>query len=426
MILTTKKLITPNIMKKTFQINHNVSNTISGISIDSRIVQSGEIFFCIKGAVNDGHEFAQDALGKGAEYIVSEKNLDIPQDKLIKVENVQNALIQLTQNIRNNLKATVIAITGTAGKTSTKEQMISAFSDQNIIATPASYNTIYGLALTICNLTSDPEYLILELGINNPHEMDILSSIASPHYSIITTIGPGHIGNFENIDHIAQEKSYLLKYTQRHAFFPLICEKYCPRNLQFTITDSNSSLNSDSQVQNSKIFSINHDIHKQNAVPILLIAEQENIQNAHNNISNYKPSKGRNNILKLSKNSKRTLENNDVFTIIDGSFNSNPTSLNASIAQLQSYPNRKIAVLGEMGELGEYTAQYHNVDFGVDILILLGEKWTSKTGIILQNYKQICDYLDKIIRKDDIILLKGSNSTDIKLVVKYLEEQYKA
>ncbi len=382
-------------MEKTF----NITDEAYGLAIDSRKVKNGDIFFCIKGSVNDGHDFAQQAIDSGAKYIVAHKKLPYFSEKIIYVNNTDDALIELTKNVRQSLNTTVIGITGTAGKTSTKEQILCAFQSKKTIITPASYNTIYGLGLTICNLKEDPEYLVLELGISAVGEMEILASIAKPDYSIITTIGAGHIGFFNDIDHIAKEKSVILKHTKKHAIFPKICLKYCPKHLNYSLHNGNTN-----------------SIQEYNEFPILEIAKLEQISNAAVNIKNYKPSKGRNNIVTLSKNGKK-------FTIIDGSFNSNPVSLKAAITQLQSYSNRKIAVLGEMRELGNYTEKYHKVDFDVDILLLLG-KWDSKKGMIFQKYEEVCHHLDNIVKEGDVILLKGSYSTDIQLIVKYMEEIY--
>ncbi len=390
------------ISKKTMKEIFGVSDTASGLSIDSRKVHKGNVFFCIKGNKLDGHEFAEQAFQKGAKYVVAHRKLSLSEKYMkyiIYVNNTDNALIKLTENVRQSLTSLVIGITGTAGKTSTKEQMLCAFQDVDVIATPESYNTIYGLALTICNLPHIPEYLILELGINKPGEMEQLAAIANPDYSIITNIGQGHIENFKDLKHIAQSKSIILNHTKKHAIFPEICKQYCPKNLQYTINDCPFN-----------------DIKEYNSFSIMHIAKLENIPNASINIKTFQFSKGRNNIKILSKE-------NQEFTIIDGSFNSNPISLERSIQQLQSYSERKIAVLGEMKELGDNTKKYHDVDFNVDILILLGE-WSSITGIIFKDYKKVCSHLDMIIREGDVILFKGSNSTDIKLIVQYIENKY--
>lgn len=386
-------LISREIMRETF----NIDVTVNSISLDSRI--KADIMFCIQGKHLDGHDFAKAALTNGFKYIVAEKDLDIPTSHLIRVDNVIKSLKKLTYNVRKKLNATVIAITGTAGKTSTKEQMRCAFAEKNTLASPSSYNTIYGLALTICNLEYDPQYLILEVGISHPGEMKELAEMIQPDYSIITSIGAGHIGNFRNIEHIAEEKSQLLQYTKKFAFFPEICTKYCPSSLKYQIiTPQNNT-------------------YEQNMIPIIKIAEMENLTQVKQNMKNYSVLKGRNNIVQLTKNGEN-------FTIIDGSYNSNPLSLEISMKQLMQYPNKKIAVLGEMRELGNYSAEYHRVDYDVDHLLLLGDIWASPNGKIFTHYEKLCKHLDQIIEKDVIILLKGSNSTDIKLIAEYLEENY--
>ncbi|QEK37853.1 hypothetical protein FZC35_00420 [Candidatus Cytomitobacter indipagum] len=387
------KLINNDIMLKTFQID----DSISGISLDSR--KKADLFFCIQGNHYDGHDFAQNAIYNGFKYIVASKPVNIPNDHVIYVNNVEEYMIKLTKNVRNQLNSTVIAITGTAGKTSTKEQMKFAFSERKVLASPESYNTIYGLALTICNIQNIPDYLILEAGTSHPGEMEELARIIKPHYSIITSIGAGHIEHFRDIEHIAEEKSQLLQYTSKYAFFPEICEKYCPANLSNQISQQND------------------DIYEQNAFPIMKIAKMENLINASNNIKNYSPSKGRNNIVKLNKD-------NINFSMIDGSFNCNPISLQASIKQLMKFPGKKIAVLGEMKELGDYAEQYHHADYDVDHLLLLGDIWKTSKGKIFNYYEELCKYLEGIMEEGAVILLKGSNSTDVKLISKYLEDHY--
>ncbi|USO00824.1 MAG: UDP-N-acetylmuramoyl-tripeptide--D-alanyl-D-alanine ligase [Alphaproteobacteria bacterium] len=376
-----------------------------GISINSKTTLPNQIFFCIQGAKVDGHEFANEAIAKGASYVVASKNIhNIDQSKLIIVDSVEQKLSQITNYLLTQQKAIVIAVTGSAGKTSTKQMLQHVFQNYDSIASEGNYNTIYGIALTVCNAEHIPHYYILELGISHPGEMELMAKTVQPTYSIITNIGPAHLQHLHDVETIAKEKSVLLKFTKTKAFFPEICKKYCPKNLDYEITD-------DTKYQ---------DFNEANKYPVLQVAKVENISNAEQKLATFKNTSRRNNLLKFTKA-------NQSFTLIDSSYNSNPVSLKASLKQLSTFPNRKIAVLAEMKELGHESQLYHQqVDtyINADMVLLLGEIWQHNQGIKFNDSHELCKFLDNTIENGDVILVKGSNSTDAHLIVQHIYATY--
>ncbi|QEK39246.1 Mur ligase family protein [Candidatus Nesciobacter abundans] len=430
------------------------SKQFSGIEIDSRKVKPGNIFFCIKGKINDGHDFAKEALEKGASYIVVSKPISIAfpapesiQDthtklsphnasfnhglvyktELIKenqilTKDTEEVLTRLLINLRNSIKSTILAITGSCGKTSTKEKILCAFKEKDILGTPGNYNTILGLAIFLSSIEKEPEYLALELGINKPNEMDEISAIIKPHYSIITSIGPAHIGNFKNVNHIRSEKLKIAKHTQKITFVPKDTNKAIIETL-------NCSVIKEEDLKSKTLDSLADQDFTHNA--ILKISDEEKLKHARKNIKSYSTPKGRNNLVKIKFDDKE-------ITLIDGSYNCNPMSLQFSLSKLESFSIynckkeniRKIAIIGEMKELGKHTQKYHELDLNFKGLLILLEEtpnlWKTKKGMIFKDWVQICHFLKQNIQDKDVILAKGSNSTDIKKITQWIEDLQKS
>lgn len=180
-----------------------------GVSIDSRTLKSGDIYIAIKGEVHDGHAFVADAFAKGAvAAIVDHKVLADDQYRQIVVEDTLRALTQLGEFARQRTKATIIAVTGSVGKTSTKELLRHVLGAYGVAhASPASYNNHWGVPLSLATMPRKTAYGIFELGMNNPGEMAPLAHLVRPHIGIITTIADAHIGFMISRQAITKEKA---------------------------------------------------------------------------------------------------------------------------------------------------------------------------------------------------------------------------
>ena len=186
--------------------------SVSGISIDTRSIEVGDLFVALK-AARDGHEFVAQALAKGAgAALVTHVPEGVAEDApLLVVEDVLSALEDLGRAGRARTEARVVAITGSVGKTSTKEMLRDVLSAQGRThASVASYNNHWGVPLTLARMPQDTEFAVIEIGMNHPGEIAPLAKMARPHVSLITTVAAAHLEAFDNIDGIAAEKAAIM------------------------------------------------------------------------------------------------------------------------------------------------------------------------------------------------------------------------
>ncbi len=187
---------------------------ITNVAIDSRTIQPGSLFIAIEGHQFNGHDYVQEALNKGAFAAIISQNIVSTQDhsKLISVNSTLDALQKIAQFKRKKFNGPAIAITGSAGKTTTKEMLAHILKKfGKTVASKASFNNHWGVPLTLLDLTPDTGFLVVEMGMNKPGEIEPLSKLTAPHIALITSIGEAHIGCFETIHNIAQEKASIFK-----------------------------------------------------------------------------------------------------------------------------------------------------------------------------------------------------------------------
>jgi len=184
----------------------------NGIQFDSRNIKIGNIFLALPGTKLDGHYFIEDALKSGAVAIIVNKTYksNVYNNKLIRVDDVYKALILMAKEARNRVikESHIIAITGSSGKTSTKEMIMSAFKELGITySNPGSFNNHVGVPYSLANMSSNTEFGIFELGMNNSNEIRKLSNLVRPNIAIITNVSEAHIGNFNSIKDVIKAKA---------------------------------------------------------------------------------------------------------------------------------------------------------------------------------------------------------------------------
>lgn len=182
----------------------------SGVSIDSRSLEPGDLFTALKGPNHDGHDHVADALARGAAAAMVEHRFetDLPAKQLLSVRDTAQGLRDLAAAARNRSDAKICAITGSVGKTGTKEMLAAALAAQGkVTATAGNLNNHYGLPLSLARMPADCDYGVFEMGMNHAGEISPLSKIARPHVAIITTVAPVHIEYFENVEGIADAKA---------------------------------------------------------------------------------------------------------------------------------------------------------------------------------------------------------------------------
>lgn len=188
---------------------------ISGVSIDSRTLHPGDLFFAIRGARNDGHRYIEQALSKGALGVVVDRRYEVPQgfsaEKiLLRVEDTHKALKDLACDIRRQWKGSLVAITGSMGKTTAKEFAAEVLqTEYSVYRSPGNYNNLFGLPLAIFGLSPDDHIGIFEMGMSAPGEIAEMCRIARPAIGIITNVAPVHLAFFNSIEEIAKAKTEL-------------------------------------------------------------------------------------------------------------------------------------------------------------------------------------------------------------------------
>ena len=416
------------------------------ISINSKKIKKDDIFIAIKGLNFDGHDYINEAFKNGAIAAIISDEEKISKNTIL-VNDTKKSLADIASLILMKFKPFVIGITGSNGKTTTKE-LIKSILDSNygtnkILATQANYNNDIGLPLTIFNLNSEHSHIVLEMGMNHPKEISYLANIAPPNFAVITNIGEAHIENFKNREAIANEKKDILRNLKAEgiAILPKDSEFF-----NFLVKD----------LKNVKVLSFgmrkDADISCEllNHKKILIKTPKYDLEIkskllGHNNISNIlaavtcayqlkinptKIKEGIENItpipsrLELKEGKKRA-------AIIDDTYNANPSSFLSAIEVLNEFPGKKILVIGDMAELGENSRIYHqelsrtikktkiNITLGLgkytkEIITLLGQNNTwfrSKDDLVKHLYSCM---------KGSTILVKGSRSMKMEEIVKKL------
>jgi UDP-N-acetylmuramoyl-tripeptide--D-alanyl-D-alanine ligase len=380
-------------------------------SIDSRLIKEGEVFF----AIDNGVDFVEDAISKGAFFVVQENSLEV--------------LLEYGKYVRSFSKAKIIGITGSVGKTTLKFWLASVLERRHkTLAGIRNYNTIYGVPVCLSMLEKDHEYGIFELGSNHPGEIREIAEYLAPDMAIITNIAPAHIGNFESIEDIAKEKMSIIDGIKNNGIV------FFPSNIlykeEITCLARSKSINA----VPFKAFPVQHLPRHYHDLCGCILAVIEALglevsEYIHLLNSELSPLPGRGQMATYSHDNK-------VFRIIDDSYNASITSMGAaidSLASLDDSRNRKVAILGEMKEVGKFADEFHeslamkakNAD--IDKLVFVG---SSDFFDIFRKYgfetfektdesavKQILG----ILKDGDTVLIKGSRSIKLENIINVLQ-----
>ena len=369
------KLILSKILGKVKSINFN------GLSIDSRTIKKGNLFLAIKGNKNNGHKFIKEAFRKGAGCVVSAQTYDKKHKKIFKVKNSISFLNHFANLKRDFTSAKIIAVTGSAGKTSLKNLLKDLL--QNFGRThfsPKSYNNHLGVPISLSNLSSDDRFGVFEVGMNRPGEIRNLTRKIKPHIGVITNIGEAHLENFKNINGIAKAKSEIMENIKLRGtiilnrddiFFNYLSQKALSLKLKILTFGKHKK----SHIRLKKIekrgkLSVMH-IEFNNQILRLKIRDL-NVYNVLSSIAVLKELKV--NILKIKdkfknfdlpegRGKKHTIKRyNKKFNLIDESYNANPLSVKNAIIRLGLIKKdkfKKYLILGDMLELGSKSNKYH-------------------------------------------------------------------
>ena len=425
---------------------------ISGVAIDSRKIEEGFLFVPIKGARVDGHTFISQVMEKGALCTLSEKPLENESDTYILVESCEQALKDLAEHYRQALGIKVVGITGSVGKTSTKELIASVLSQKyNVLKTEGNFNNEIGLPLTIFRIRKEHQVAVLEMGISEFGEMHRLTKMARPDICVITNIGLCHLENLIDRDGILKAKTEMFDFAKPDAKIILNgdddklitikdWEGYHP--IYFGLSTKQDAYADDIHSLSLKGTSCTLHMGETSLKALIPIPGHHMVYNAlagalvgrelglttdeiKAGIESLVPVSGRNNMIATED-----------LLIIDDCYNANPISTKASIDVLATADSRKVAILGDMFELGEnekamhYEVGQHATQKEIDLIICIGalSEHTAKgasagKGTVL-HFDTKAEFLSKmntLLQKGDTILVKASHGMAFTEIVEKLQ-----
>lgn len=453
---------------------------VKNISLDTRHIQEGDLFIAIKGDKFDGHDYIAQAFEKGAACVIADTPEKIPPEfksKILFVKESFSALYQLAQFARQNFQGCCIAVTGSVGKTTTKEMLktiLSAYGKTH--ASAASHNNHYGVPLTLANLPQDADFCISEVGMNHPGEIAELAALIQPHHALITTIGTAHLGYMGSIEAIATEKASLFS-----ALSPIPKTQYPSYNIAI----APNSLKKSSLKKSGTIYNLEDIFKKSLAAPTspdikpqLFLCDFHHQGKESSFISNLKLNattssfifhfKGQSHPVALPFPGKHLVENTSLILtllsalglplepglkalssfklgagrgapyrlkngalLIDESYNASLESITASLETLALFPaKRHLIALGDMLELGEFSQDTHlallptliKYQFlcfccGQHMSALYHALPSELQGGYAANAQELAPLVRDRLHIDDIILVKGSFGSQMRHIV---------
>lgn len=388
------------------KINKDVS--FNKIKMNSKDITTNDVFL----AINKGHNYIDEAINNGAVGIISEYDLDYPS---IKVDNSILALGKIANYIRNLYDIPLIAITGSVGKTTTKELIYSVLSKKyKVLKSEKNKNNNIGCPLTLLNLDETYDIIVLEFGMNHFNEISYLSKICNPDYAIITNIGTAHIGNLGSKKNILKAKLEILDGMSNKNIIVNNKDRYL-KKIRNAIKVDEKKLNViyknenefiiDNVIFNYKYKHILPDIFIAIKVGLLFDINLKLISEA---ISEFEPIDGRLNII------------NREYKIIDDSYNSSYESLIEGLKSLDN--NFKYIVLADMLELGKFSIKYHKKvnkylkKIKNKKVLLIGNYTKYIDGIHFENLDELILFLKSNIKKCDTVYIKGSRKFNLDII----------
>jgi UDP-N-acetylmuramoyl-tripeptide--D-alanyl-D-alanine ligase len=434
--------------------------SIAGVSIDSRKIEKGNLFIPFKGEHSDGHKYVEESINKGAAAALWQKDVPNPPEHLpiLIVDNCLVALQKLARNYRKQLPVKVVGITGSNGKTTTKDMTAGILSTQyRVQKTEGNYNNHIGLPLTVLGLKEDTEIAVLEMGMSGRGEIEFLTKLACPDAVVITNIGESHLLDLGSREGIAEAKLEILQGLKDgglailHGDEPLLMERIQQHKGNVHVQTFGRNETNDfypteiTQLENGNRFKIN----AADTAFELPVLGTHNILNALASmlVANYfsipfeKMNAGLANI-KLTNMRMELVEGLQGEKIINDAYNASPTSMMAAIelvSNLQGY-ERKILVLGDMLELGPEEQQYHQqignslVADKVDLLFTYGKLGghIAKGARAVLGEQKVFAFTEKEaliqelkghVNKNTLILVKASRGMKLEEIVTALQNK---
>ena len=432
----------------------NLSKEAAGITIDSRKVENNWLFGATVGERVDGHSFIESCYEKGALCCLGEKPPVSESHSYIQVQSTFQALKDIAEYYRSTLEIPIVGITGSVGKTSTKEMIASVLSVKfNTLKTAGNFNNEVGLPLTVFNIRGEHEAAVLEMGISDFGEMHRLSKIARPNICVMTNIGQCHLENLGDRDGVLRAKSEIFDFAAEGAKAivngdddklrtlksreDLDCTTLGMEKTNDVYAKTVENLGLDGLKCNISTpagdFSAHihipgmHMVYNALAGTCVGLACGLTLKEIKTGIEKAETISGRNHLIHTEN-----------YTIMDDCYNANPMSMKASLDVLATALGRKVAILGDMGELGaneralHYTVGEHAAKKNIDLLLCVGTlseeiakgakaKNPSMNACVFTTKEELLEKLPELLLKGDSILIKASHFMQFEKIVKALQ-----
>lgn len=423
---------------------YDLYKTCTKVCTDTREITENCIFFALKGANFNGNLFAEQAIQKGAKYVVIDEVEYQKDDRFILVEDVLKTLQSLANYYRNQLTIPILGLTGSNGKTTTKELINVVLSKKyNVFATQGNFNNHIGVPLTLLSIPDDTEIAVIEMGANHIGEIEFLCNIAEPSHGFITNIGKAHIEGFGSFEGVARGKSELYRHLMKKKGVIFVNgqnEHLMRMATRFTTPPIyylkeggfyNVKLISASpficyesptgeEIQTQLIGSYNFE----NIATALCIGNYFEVEDqlCHQAIQEYVSDNNRSQVIKKEKNK-----------ILMDAYNANPSSMNAALLNFSKIEEKhKVVILGDMFELGMTSQEEHQkivdqvVELSIDQAIFYGKEF-KKVAIensklsFFDDKKILLEYLQSNSLEEKYILIKGSRGSKLEDVLNYID-----
>ncbi|MEQ6167890.1 UDP-N-acetylmuramoyl-tripeptide--D-alanyl-D-alanine ligase [Ekhidna sp. MALMAid0563] len=401
-----------------------------GVSIDTRTIEKDNLFFAISGPNFNANKFAEEALEKGASYAVVDDEQYVTDDRIILAEDGLMALQDLAKFHRTRFKRPVLGITGSNGKTTTKELITRVLSEKYIVhATKGNYNNHIGVPLTLLHIHPQVEIAIIEMGANHIGEIASYCDIAKPTHGLITNIGRAHTETFGGIEGVIRGKSELFDFIRKNAGTAFINKndsvlsnmaKRFEEPVEFPQKDFKLISSSPSiKVQLGAKERETNVVGRYNfnnmaaavAVGRFFEVTDEDILNA---IAAYEPDNARSQIIKKGTT-----------TIILDAYNANPDSMKVALENLAEQGKKAVAILGDMNELEDSNSQHMEVityakKVGINHVMTVGQKfgWVADPQFHFKTKEDLEQHLKSLDFKNSTVLLKASRSVKLETILK--------
>lgn len=438
----------------------DLSRQVSNVVIDSRKAGKDSLFIAIKGARVDGHSFIPQVMKEGALCSISEQDLGEVEYPYIQVSSCEQALKDIAEHYRRSLDIKVVGISGSVGKTSTKEMIASVLAQKySVLKTEGNFNNEIGLPLTVFNIREEHQIAVLEMGISDFGEMTRLAKIARPDICVFTNIGVAHIESLGSRDGILKAKTEMIDYmnpdgsvilngdddklrcfTPQNGISPVYfgLDPTCPFHAEQIISKGLKGTDAHFVTPLSE-FDVHISIPGKHMIYNALAAaavgyalgmkDEEIAEGIRKNV----PIAGRNNLIEGKR-----------YTVIDDCYNANPASMNSSLDVLAYADTRKVAILGDMFELGakekemHYNVGRHAAEKGINVLVCIGElsaetargarESSDVHGMDMEIYYfhtkgEFFENADNILREKDTILVKASHGMEFPEIVEWLSKK---